>query len=357
MWRFDNLFICQQNIAMKLYLIYLFLLAGYLSHSQTIFGHEKEISNKDNYIWEEINFKAKDQKDSIQLSGTLICPKSHWDKVLIIVPGSGADTRNSHYRLTEALLKNNIAVYRYDERGIGKSGGKYNKANYTITLMSEELGTCIRTLRQNHTISGKKLGLLGHSQGGMVTMLTYKKGLPIDFMVQWATPARKHGEFIKYQIKTGQNTFKEDIKFDEIDKKIEIVEALHTVVETNKDDDDWTLSKKLDKAAKQIGYTKNHYSRFPYLTLASEKDIVRQNFEPAYQNIKIPVLYIIGTKDTYVNPDGETQLLESFENKNITIKEMDGLTHYLTKEKLTLSNLYEIDETALSEIINWIKIR
>ncbi len=68
-------------------------------------------------------------------------------------------------------------------------------------------------------------------------------------MVQWATPVQKHGEFIKFHIKTGQNTFKEDIKFDEIDKKLEIVEALHQVVEANKEDDNWTLSKKLDKTA------------------------------------------------------------------------------------------------------------
>ena len=336
---------------------FLLLLISPLCHSQTLFEHEKEISNKDHYIWEEINFKVRDQKDDIQLSGTLICPKTNWDIALIIVPGSGADTRNSHFHLTEALLKNNIAVYRYDERGIGKSTGKFNKANYTISMMSEELAACIQTLRQNKTLSEKKIGLLGHSQGGMVTIQTYENGLPIDFMVQWATPVQKHGEFIKFQIKTGQNTFKEDIKFDEIDKKLEIVEALHQVVEANKEDDNWTLSKKLDKTAKKIGYTKDHYTRFPYLTFACEKDIVRKNFEPVYKNIKIPVLYIIGTKDTYVDSNSETKLLESFENNNITIKKMDGLNHYLTSTKLTLNNLYEIDENALSEIINWIKIR
>lgn len=334
-----------------------FIFITSICNAQNILDYEKEISNKDNYNSEEINFKVSDKKESIEFSGTLLSPKTDWKSVVIIVPGSGADTRNSHYLLTEELLKNNIAVYRYDERGMGKSGGKFNGVNYTITKMAEELAICIQTLRQNKSLSKKQLGLLGHSQGGMVTMQAYENQMPIDFMVQWATPVQKHGEFIKYQIASGQNTFKDDIIFDDINKKIEIVTALHKVVEENINDDNQTLGRKLDKVSKQIGYTKEHYTRFPYLTFVNEKDIVRKNFEPAYKNIKIPLLYIIGSKDTYVNPESETQLLSSFENINITISKFDGLSHYLTASELTLKNMYDIDKTASAKIVNWIKIR
>lgn len=334
-----------------------FLFIASFCNAQNILDHEKEISNAADYNSEEVNFKVAEKKETIELSGTLLSPKTDWKTAVIIVPGSGADTRNSHYLLTEELLKNNIAVYRYDEKGMGKSGGKYNKANYTITAMAKELGSCIQTLRQNKSLSGKSLGLLGHSQGGMVTVQAYENQLPIDFMVQWATPVQKHGEFIKYQITTGQNTFKDDIIFDDIHKKIEIVSALHKVVEENLGDDNIALGKKLDKVSKQIGYTKKHYMRFPYLTFVSEKDIVRKNFEPIYKNMKIPVLYIIGSKDTYVNPESETQLLSSFENKNITISRLDGLSHYLTQMPLTLNTIYQIDKTASAEIVNWIKTR
>src|SRR6218665_331669 len=341
---------------MKYFLLAL-LFAASICNAQNILDHEKDISNKEDYNSEELNFKIPEKKETIELSGTLLSPKTEWKTAVIIVPGSGADTRNSHYLLTEELLKNNIAVYRYDERGIGKSGGKFNPVNYTVTKMAEELGICIQTLKQSKSLSGKKLGLLGHSQGGMVTMQAYENQLPIDFMVQWATPVQKHGEFIKYQIKTEQNTFKDDIIFDDINKKIEIVTALHKVVEENLNDDNLALGKKLDKVSKQIGYTKEHYNRFPYLTFVNEKDIVRKNFEPAYKNIKIPVLYIIGRKDTYVDPESETRLLSSFENENITIRMFNGLSHYLTASELTLKNMYDIDKTASTEIVNWIKTR
>ena len=205
---------------MKLFLLSISLCASTFCFGQTRFDHEKEVANITNYNSEEINFKVLHKKDSIQLSGTLLSPKTPSEIVIIIVPGSGADTRNSHYLLTEKLLENNISVYRYDERGIGKSEGKFNSANYTITAMSEELSSCILALKKNKFLSGKKIGLLGHSQGGLVTMQTFEKGLPIDFMVQWATPVQKHGEFIKYQIKSGQNPQDDVLKFESIDKKI-----------------------------------------------------------------------------------------------------------------------------------------
>ncbi len=324
--------------------------------AQEIFSYEKEIPNKENYLFEEVNFKVSlKKKDSITLSGTLIMPKGDFDKAVVIVPGSGADTRNSHYLLTEQLLKNNIAVYRYDERGLGKSEGKYNTANYTITMMSDEICSGIKSLRKIRSLQGKKIGLIGHSQGGMVTMEAYEKKAAVDFLVQWATPVQKHGEFIKFQLKNGQNSFNELLKYNTTEEKLAVLTALHNVVEENKAMENWPLTKKLDQEAKKLGYTKERYGRFPYLTLSSEKDIVRKDLEPSYNAITIPVLYIIGDKDTFVDPIAETQLLESFGNNNITIKKMEGLNHYLTKETLTLDTFYTIDSDAASEIVRWIK--
>jgi len=331
------------------------LLAFYSANAQEIFNYEKEIPNKENYLFQEIEFKALEKKDSITLSGTLFYPKGQFDKIVVIVPGSGADTRHSHYRLTEALLKDNVAVYRYDERGLGKSGGTFNTANYTISMMSAELKSAIKALQKNPVLNGKKLGLLGHSQGGMVTMGALEKNVPVDFLIQWATPVQKHGAFIEYQLRKGQNAFMEVLKFDTTEEKLAVMSALHKIVEENKEMEDWPLTKKLDKAGKKLGYTKKHYERFPYLTLASEKDIVRKDFESAYKGMSVPMLYIVGSLDTFVDPVAETELLESFRNPNITIRRMEGLHHYLGRGKLTLETLYDIDNAALLEITDWIK--
>lgn len=321
---------------------------------QNIFDHEREISNKENYISEDVTFKSVYKKDSIPFWGTLIMPKGNFDRAVIIVPGSGADTRHNHYLLTEYLLENNIAVYRYDERGIGDSSGKYNRANNTISMMSAELASCLNVLRKNKLLAGKKIGFIGHSQGGMVTMDAYVNGSTPDFMVQWATPVQKHGEFLKYQIESGQNSFDDVLKYDDKAKKLEIMTALHKVVEENQSLDNWKMTKKLDKAARKLDYSPANYDRFPYLTLASEKDIVRKNFEPVYAGITIPVLYIIGSEDIFVDPVAETALLQSFANKNIQIAKVEGLNHYLTKGKLSAATMYAIDADAGMQIINWI---
>lgn len=166
--------------------------------AQEIFDYEHRIPNEENYTATEIGFSVPHKKTDINLSGTLLQPKEAFDKIIIIVPGSSPDTRHSHYLLTEAFLKNNIAVYRYDERGLGKSGGNYNKANYSITDMGSELAACFTVLKAQY--AGKSIGFLGHSQGGMVTMEAFTNSATPDFLVQWAAPAQKHGAFLKYQL-------------------------------------------------------------------------------------------------------------------------------------------------------------
>jgi len=324
--------------------------------AQKMFEYEKDISNKQNFNVTDIVFKVPfKKKDSIKFYGSLITPKANFDKAVIIVPGSGADTRYSHYKLTEELLAANIAVFRYDERGIGDSEGKYSPANNTIDMMSMELLQCIKALNNRSELKDKKIGLLGHSQGGMVTMEAYTEGIPVDFMVQWATPVQKHGKFLEHQLKTRESRFNDVFKYKTTEEKLAVMAALHKVIEENKGLENHRLWKKLDKEAEAIGYTSEHYEKFPYLTLVAEKAVVLKDFEPAYKSITLPVLYIVGTEDVFVDPAAETKLLESFGNPNITIKKMQGLNHYLTNNVLLQdSTMYNIDKKASDEIVSWI---
>lgn len=338
----------------KIYLCF-FIITTYSGYAQNSFEYEKPITHPERYTAEDISFKTLYKKDSITLYGTLLSPKDGFEKIVVVIPGSTVDTRNSHFVITEKLLEQNIAVFRYDERGVGQSEGRYNKANYTVSMMSDEVLSLVKKLRSIPSLSSKKIGLMGHSQGGMVSIEAYGKGAPVDFLIQWATPVEKHGSFLKYQIASGQNTFNDVLKFDDPNKKIAVMEAMHKIVEDNLELDNFKLSKKLDKEAKKIGYTKDNYEGFPYLLLVSEKDIVRKNFETTYKTISIPLLYVIGSNDTYVNPESETALLGSFANDNITIQKLKGLSHYLTKGALTLGNMYNMDQEGISTICNYVK--
>lgn len=130
--------ICSKQI----YLLSIFILSlrGY---SQNIFDYEQKINQAESYIFHEIDFK--NTCDNIKLSGTLITPSYNYDKIVIIVPGSGRDTRYAHFVLAEGFLKKGIAVYRFDERGIGKSEGQFNT---TATSLMDDLSFAILELKR-----------------------------------------------------------------------------------------------------------------------------------------------------------------------------------------------------------------
>lgn len=344
---------------MKKILVSILMITFSIINAQQIFEFEKEIEDKENYIHQEVQFENPNEK--IKLYGTLIIPKTEFDKILIIVPGSGIDSQNSHYLLTQELLRNNIAVFRYDERGVGKSEGDNTFLRYGISQITDDLLSAISAIKNEKILDNKTLGLLGHSQGGMATIGAYQKQGEIDFLIQWAAPVQKHGEFFKYQIKTGVNKFDSELKYDNIDKKIEIIGVAQKVIEENLTDDDISLSKKINKETKKHGHKRKNYDRFQFWTFPSMKDILKQNYESTYRDSKIPILYIIGSRDIFVDPNANTELLRSFENPQIDIKTMEGLNHYLTSEliepttRLIMKNsFYEMDREALKEIIDWI---
>lgn len=324
---------------------------GINAYSQEPLEHERNIEDCDKFMCKEIIIHNPEEQ--INLSGTLLEPRNYYDKMVIIVPGSGKDTRHNHFILAQELLENNIAVFRYDERGLGESEGKFNNVGYGITQMGTDLFYIIKHLQG---ITNKRLGTLGHSMGGLMVMKVLEKGAKVDFLVQWAAPVEKPGEAFKYQLKSGMNNYDRELKFDDLDKKLEIMDVIHTTIENNKKDDDVTLGKKVLKEARKHGYKRRHYDRFYYTNFPSTKDLLRQDFQDVYKNIDVPMLYIIGSEDRFVDPKSNTELLKSFENENIEIEILNGLNHYLKKGEfkgMILSN-YEISEQAKTIIIDWI---
>ena len=336
-------------------ILFFFVVCTYPLTAQNSFSTNIELENKDSYSTKEVGFFNK--KENIRLYGTLSIPNKAFEQVIIIVPGSGPDTRDSHPNLSAQFLKNNIAVYRYDERGVGKSEGSHMPAGYGISQITEDLTYAIETIKKDELLKNKSIGLLGHSMGGMATIGALKSGQTVDFMIQWATPVQKHGEFLKYQIKTGRNTFDQVLIYDNIQDKIKIVEVVQQVVENNLSEDHLKLCKKIKKEAKEAGYTKKNYSRFKFWTFPTMTDLIKQNYESTYKNIEIPILYIIGSNDSFVDPESSIELLNGFNNPKIETKIFQGLNHYLRPEINLKSNdpLYEIDTDACNEIIEWTK--
>jgi len=310
--------------------------------SQNMFDYEQEISNKGNYNFQEVNFQNIDEK--IKLSGTLVTPKSDFDKIIIIVPGSGRDTRYSHFVLAEEFLNNGIAVYRFDERGIGKSEGQFNTS---ATSLTDDLTFAILELKRLDFTKSYKIGVLGHSLGGIASIGAYEKNPNIDFLIQMGTPIEKYGAFFKYQTINNISEFYR-IKGKTQEQVVELLNLIYPIIVNNANFK--TIRKKVKIVAKENGFKKDFYK----FISPAHIDHVKQNHEEIYKNINIPVFYIVGRNDKFVNPSTETELLKSFNNPKFQIKIMDGLNHWLTEKNAKAgTSLYQMDKKALKEIMNW----
>lgn len=320
-----------------------------LSYAQTVFSHEREIEEKDRYVFSEIEFV--NHSDNLKLSGTFIAPKSTYKKVIIILPGSGKDTRNSHYKLAEEFLKNNIAVYRFDERGVGKSQGKFTTA---ISGLTYDLAYAIKHLRSLPILKGKQIGVLGHSLGGMASIVAHQiisdQDNQIDFLIQIASPVKSFSDASRYQIQTLPNY---QVKNRSKKELVSLLDTLVYITNQNKYSSisDTALREKGIQAIKKKGFELQDIKFWSYTHI----DLYKHDYENAYKQLQIPTIYLIGSKDKYVDPISEVNRLKEIKNPLITVKVLDNLNHYLTSGVLNADVLYNIDDSATETIMNWIE--
>lgn len=328
---------------MKLLLKIIILCLADSTNAQNIFDYEQRIELSEDYKRQEIGFTSSE--DGIELSGTLIYPDEEFDKVVIIVPGSGKDSRHSHFDVAKEFLLNKIAVYRFDERGIGESEGKYKRNNETASsLQKDVIGACER-LKSLEMLSGKKIGILGHSLGGIASIGAFGKGCDFDFLIQMATPIENNGAFLKYQASNGYH----HVKGKTPDEVIHFIDVVRKTV--NPDEDYETSKKKVKIIIKQLKFRKGRNIINPVMI-----DLMKQNHEETYENSKTPILFIIGSQDRIVSSEDEIQTLERLNNHNITISLISGANHYLSNEIELMEQRkppYQMTSEALDEIIDW----
>ncbi|MEL6561285.1 MAG: alpha/beta fold hydrolase [Bacteroidota bacterium] len=335
----------------SLLLIFALLFSFHVAEAQEIFDFEAKIENRDRFIFKEMNYSNK--KDNINLSGTLILPKSDYESIVTIVPGSGKDTRHSHFVLAETLLENNIGVFRFDERGVGKSEGLISSG---ALKLSGDLSAGISYLKNQKELVDKKFGVIGHSLGGMAAIDAYEKQNQLDFLVLWAAPVKKNSAFVKHQIES-ENPFFGAITAETKQKKLEIVEIIHQQIIENEELNAWDIYKKCKKILKdQLEVKKSQFQVYimPYVV-----EIVRANYEQTYATADVPVLYIIGTKDKFVSPRNSSDLIKEFDNSFIDFRLYEGLNHYMTIGELTgiAREVYHLDDQVKNDVVEWIKNR
>jgi uncharacterized protein len=167
---------------------------------------------------EEANFDAIDVSVPTdaghQLAGTLTLPQGvNSAPGVVMITGSGAQDRDQAipflpgYRpfrdIAHELSANGIAVLRLDDRGTGASTGIFSDA--TSADFADDMRAAVDFLRHHPSIDADRVGLIGHSEGGLIAPMIAADDPGIAAIVLIAGPAQTGRDIIRYQLRTSMD--------------------------------------------------------------------------------------------------------------------------------------------------------
>jgi uncharacterized protein len=131
--------------------------------------------------------------------------------VALLIAGSGSTDHDGNgpdikpatlKKLSEQLLARNIATLRYDKRGAGGWKPEFGRPeDFRFKDYVDDAASLVNYLRSSGKFS--RLVLVGHSEGGLVAILTARR-VPVDRLVLLVTAARRQGDLLKAQLEKKQ---------------------------------------------------------------------------------------------------------------------------------------------------------
>jgi len=329
------------------------------------------------YPYEELEVGFENKIDEVRLAGTLTIPRAGGPHpAAILISGSGPQNRDEEIFghkpflvLADHLTRKGIAVLRYDDRGTASSSGNF--ASATSEDFARDAESAIAFLKAHPKIDAAQIGLIGHSEGGLIASMIAADSDNVSFIVLLAgtgVPGRKISEM-------QAQTFRDFEVPDE--------QAYENFIGKTYD----IATSKEDRQTKQEKLLAHYQNIRPVL----ENMLPPGNVDPFIQQqvngllqpwmqffltynpaddlrkiSDVPVLSLNGSKDMQVIPQMNQpeirKALEQAGNNDFTVKELPGLNHMFQESETGRMNEYaEIQQTfspaAMNEISSWILTR
>jgi hypothetical protein len=328
------------------------------------------------YLTEDVTFE--NASASLTLAGTLTLPKSGGPfPVAVMISGSGPQNRDEALLghrpflvIADYLTRRGIAVLRYDDRGVGKSTGDFSKA--TSLDFATDVRAAIGYLKTRKEINSQKIGLIGHSEGGLIAPIVAADNSDLAFIVLMAGPGVRGDEILKLQSELISKAEGVDEKTLAQNRQAE--ERVYEVLRT--EPDNAVAEKKLREVNKEI---LSQFSDEEKKKLGIDEAILeaqmKQILSPWFrffltydpktnlEKVKCPILAMNGENDlqvpTYQNLPAIAQALDKSGNSDYTIVKLPKLNHlFQTSQTGAPSEYAKIEETiapsALQIIGDWI---
>ncbi len=300
------------------------------------------------YINEEVRYENALEKN--YLVGTLTKPTTGTKfPVVLLITGSGPQDRDETIGLhkpfallADHLTKLGIAVLRVDDRGVGKSTGNFSMA--TSENFASDVMAGIQYLKTRNDIDITKIGLLGHSEGGMIAPYVAARSKDVSFIVLLAGPVVGGMQTMHYQAveKPLASLSKHDqhayqllydrmitIAFDTTAANNLPIYIRKSYLEWKKQQPDSTLKNLVHGTDEEVitSFTKG-FADFirPWWRFFLSYDVLKD-----FEKIKIPVLALNGEKDEQVDPIANLaairKILAKHKNPNSKVVEVPGVNH------------------------------
>ena len=323
------------------------------------------------YPAEEVTFENKAAKDltvkenppAVKLAGTLTLPKGDGPfPAVVLVSGSGAQDRDEllfghrpFLVIADHLARNGVACLRYDDRGYGKSTGKFGGA--TSADFATDAHAAVAYLKGRKEIDPKRIGLCGHSEGGVIApLVAAEHPADVAFIILLAGPGVS-GERILHQQALDLSRLLDDTTTEAEVK--EFTDAVMPVVRTAKTTEEakerltaamTALITKEKDEKKRKEAEKGVEAAVARLADPWMRWFVAHDPAPTLEKVRCPVLAVNGEKDIQVKAKDNLEAIESAlkkgGNKTFKCVEFKGLNHLFQTCKTGLLSEYgQIEET------------
>lgn len=311
------------------------------------------------YRSEEVSFT--NSGDNVTLSGTLTLPEGSGPfPAVVLVSGSGTQDRDEELMGHKPFLvtadfftRRGIAVLRYDDRGYDSTTVEAAKSATSVDL-SYDAEAAAAYLMDRPEIDKSKVGVAGHSEGGMIVFMIAARRPDIAFALSFAGPAISGRKVIQSQqeaILKLQGAPEEYLKnfrissdamFDLIDASPSSTPQLHDEIASMQ-----RAQGVPEAAAEQAADQMTGAWMFYFVKHDPAADIESTN---------CPALVLNGSKDMQViaelNIPAYNKIIADGGKTNITVKEMPGLNHLFQHCRTgNPSEYYSIAETISPEVL------
>ena len=246
-------------------------------------------------------------RDGLHLSGTLTLPRVKGGvkvPAVVTLTGSGPEDRDEYipavsgYRpfrtLADSLSRRGIAVLRLDDRGVG--GSDAGPATATTQDFADDAVAALEWLRHRPEVDGRRLALLGHSEGGMTAPLAVVKDPRVKAIVLMAPPGMLGQKILDYQVRHPI----------ELDTSLSAARRDSLIAAGNR----------------SIAESAAHN---PWLRFLLDYDPA-----PTAKKVRVPVLIVQGATDRQVTAEQAAMLARAFRaggNRDVTVKIFPATNH------------------------------